>query len=127
MAKEREINFFELLENLLKLGMNGSTFICEKVKLSQEMNELNEALLGIIDELTEIVWRVNCRLKSVRQAVQLERGYSETELAWTDNINKLVISENHARTIARELRVAAYTTSVMKMTEDILVTMACHC
>ena len=87
MPKEREINFFELLENLLKLGMNGLTFIYEKVKLSQEMNELNEALLGIIDELKEIIWRVNCRLKSLRQAVQLERGYSETVLAWTDKKN----------------------------------------
>ena len=41
------------------------------------MNEINEALLEIIEELKDIVWRVNCRLKSVRQAVQLERGYSE--------------------------------------------------
>ena len=87
------------------------------------MNEINQALLEIIDELKEIVWRVNCRLKSVRQVVQLERGYSETVIAWTDKINQLVMSENHAKTIEHELRVAGYTTPVMKMTETNLLMM----
>ena len=63
MAKERDINFFELLEQLVRLGMQGSKFICEKVKQSQEMNEINEALLGGIEDLMEIVWQVNCKLR----------------------------------------------------------------
>ena len=103
--------------------MNGSKFICEKDKLSKELNEINQALLEIIEELKEIVWRVNCRLKSVRQAVQLERGYSETVLPWTDKINQLAISENHAKTIGQELKVVGYTTPVMKMTKTNLLLM----
>ena len=66
MAKEKEINFFELLEQLVKLGLQGSKFICEKVTMSQEMNTINETLLGKIEELKEIVWQVNCKLRSVR-------------------------------------------------------------
>ena len=66
MAKERDINFFELLEQLVRLGMQGSKFICEKVKQSQEMNEINETLLGAIEDLKNIVWQVNCKLRSVR-------------------------------------------------------------
>ena len=36
MSKKREINLFELLEMLLKLGRIGSELICAKFKLSQE-------------------------------------------------------------------------------------------
>ena len=53
MSNEKEINLFELLERLLTLGRNGSELICEKVKLSQELNAINQALLEIIDELKE--------------------------------------------------------------------------
>ena len=74
MTKEKEINFFELLEQMVRLGLQGSKFICEKVKLSQEMNEVNESLLEKIGDLKEIVWQVNCKLKSVREAVQLEKS-----------------------------------------------------
>ena len=71
------------------------------VKQSQEMNEINEALLGRIEDLKEIIWQVNCKLKSVREAVQLEKSYCETVGAWTARINKLVIPENYAKTIGR--------------------------
>ena len=122
MKKEKEINFFELLEQLPRIGLQGSKFICEKVKLSQEMNVINDSPLEKIEDLKEIVWQVNCKLKSVREAVQLEKSYSESVTAWTAKINQLIISENYAKTIGRELRIAGYTTPVMQITENDLVT-----
>ena len=55
--------------------------------MSQEMNTINETLLEKIRELKDIVWMVNCKLKSVRAAVELEKSYSETLAAWTSKIN----------------------------------------
>ena len=52
----------------------------------------------------------------------MEKRYSETVTAWTAKINQLVISENYAKTIRRELRIAGYTTPVMQITENDLVT-----
>ena len=52
----------------------------------------------------------------------MEKSYSETVAAWTAKINKLVIPESYARTIGRELRIAGYTTPVMMITENDLVT-----
>ena len=74
MAEEKEINFFELLEQLVKLGLQGSKFICEKVKLSHEINSIYESLLEKKMTLREIVWQVNCKLKSVRETVQGRKG-----------------------------------------------------
>ena len=45
-TKEKEIDFFQLLEQLAKIGLQSSKFICEKVTMSQEINTINEALLG---------------------------------------------------------------------------------
>ena len=86
------------------------------------MNAINESLLRKIAELKEIIWQVNCKLRLVRAAVELEKSYSETVAAWTAKINKLVIPESYARTIGRELRIAGYTTPVMMITENDLVT-----
>ena len=77
------------------------------------MNEINEALLERIENLKEIVWQVNCKLKSVRETVHLEKSYSKTVAVWTARINKLVIPENYAKKIGRELRIGGYTTPVM--------------
>ena len=85
------------------------------------MNEINLALLERIDELKELGWKVNCKLRSLRQAVKLERDYNEIVLAWTDKINQVVMTENHAKTVEIELRIARYTTPVLKMTETILL------
>ena len=89
--------------------------------MSQEMNAINESLSGRIDEVKEIVWQVNCKLKSVREATQLEKSCSETVTTWTTNINKLVIPESYAKTIGRELRIAGYTTPVMMIAENVFV------
>ena len=35
--KEKEIDFLRLLEQLSRIGLEGSIFICEKVQLNQEM------------------------------------------------------------------------------------------
>jgi len=112
-----------MLEQLAKMGLQGSKFICEKVKMSQEMNLINETLLDKIGELKDIVWMVNCKLKSVRAAVELEKSYSETVATWTLKINELVIPENYAKTIGRELRISGYTPPIIMITEDSLVTM----
>ena len=97
MGKEKEINQFELLERLIKFGRDGSEMICAKFKLSQELNEINQTLLEKIDELKDITWRVNCKFRSVRQAVILEREYSDILLAWTNKINQVVMTENQAK------------------------------
>ena len=123
MSKEKEINQFELLERLITLGRNGTEIICAKVKLSQELNEINQTLLDKIDELKDISWRVNCKLRSVRQAVILEREYSDIVLAWTDKINQVVMTENQAKKVENELKIAGYITPVLKMTETNLLLM----
>ena len=48
---EKEINFFELLEQLVRIELQGAKFICEKVKLSQEMDVVNDSLLEKIEDL----------------------------------------------------------------------------
>ena len=90
------------------MGLEGSKFICEKVKLSQEINEINEKLLDKIGELKDIVWMVNSKLKIAN---------------WTPKINQLVIPENQAKTIGKELKISGYTPTIMMITEDSLVTM----
>ena len=60
--KEKEIDILQLLEQLAKIGLQGSKFICEKVKMSQEMNTINETLMEKIGELKDIVWMVNFKL-----------------------------------------------------------------
>ena len=65
---------------------------------------------------------VNCKLKSVRAAVELEKSYSETIATWASKINELVIPETYARRIGRELRISGYTAPIMMITEDSLVT-----
>ena len=62
---------------------------------------------------------MNCKLKSVRAAVELEKSYSETVAAWTAKINKLVIPESYAKTIGKELRIAGYTAPIMMITEEL--------
>jgi len=64
MGKEKEINFFKLLEELVKIGLQGAKFICEKVKLNQELDIANDLLLETIEELKGIAWQVNTKLKS---------------------------------------------------------------
>ena len=46
-------------------------------------NTINETLMEKIGELKDIVWMVNCKLKSVRAAVELEKSYNETVATWT--------------------------------------------
>ena len=38
------------------------------------MSAINESLLEKIEDLKEIVWQVNCKLKSVRETVQGRKG-----------------------------------------------------
>ena len=66
--EKKEIDFLQLLEQLAKMGLEGSKFICEKVKMCQEMNEINETLLDKIGELKDIVWMVNSKLKSEKNS-----------------------------------------------------------
>ena len=122
-SKEKEINFLRLLEQLSRIGLEGSTFICEKVLLSQEMTEINEALLDKIGELKDIVLMVNSKLKSVRTAVELVRSYSENIAKWTSKINELVISDNQTKSMGKRLKVSGYTSNIVTITEDNLVTM----
>ena len=51
-------------------------------------------------------------MRSVRQAVILEREYSDIVLAWTDKINQVVMTENQAKKGENELR-----TPVLKITK----------
>ena len=58
---------------------------------------------------------MNCILKTVREAVQLVKNYSENVIAWTAKINQLVISENYAKSKQTELKIAGYTGPVMQI------------
>ena len=82
-SKEREIDFLRLLEQLAKIGLEGSTFVIERLMLSQEMTEINDGLLQKIIDLKEIVWMVNSKIRSVRQGVELVRNYSDFISKWT--------------------------------------------
>ena len=95
--KEKEINLFELLDGLAKTGLQGAKFICEKVKLSQEMSTINNLLLESIGELQGIVWQVNTKIKTRIQAVTLAKKYSNTIIAWTKKINEVFLSEDDAK------------------------------
>ena len=55
---------------MVKIGLQGAKFICEKVKLNQEMDKVNDLLLDTFEELKGIVWQVNTKLKTKREAVQ---------------------------------------------------------
>ena len=61
---------------------------------------------------------MNCKLKSVREAV---KNYSENVIGWTAKIHRLVISEDYAKSKLTELGIAGYTTPVMQITENDLV------
>ena len=64
------------------IGLQGAKFICEKMELSQEMDMVvNDSLLHRIEELKGIVWQVNCKLKTVREAVQLVKKYSDNVMS----------------------------------------------
>ena len=54
MKKEKEINVFELLEQLVKAGLQGAMFKCEKARLRQEMDVINDLLLEKIEDLKAI-------------------------------------------------------------------------
>ena len=55
IKKEKEINFFEPLEQLVRIGLQGAKFICEKVKQSQKMDVINDSLLERIEDLKGII------------------------------------------------------------------------
>ena len=64
--EKKEIDFLQLLEQLAKMGLEGSKFICEKVKMCQEMNEINETLLEKIANLNQLEQRLNWKKVTVR-------------------------------------------------------------
>ena len=72
------------------------------------MDMVNDSLLDKIEELKGIVWQVNCKLMTVREAVQLVKKYSDNVIAWTTKINQLVISENYVKSKQMELKIAGY-------------------
>ena len=55
LETERDINFFNVIDGLVMMGLSGSTFIYERVVLIQEMANVNEALLVAVDRLKKIV------------------------------------------------------------------------
>ena len=87
-------DLFELLEGLVKIGLRGAKFNCEKVKFFQEISTINGLLLESIGELPGIVWQVNTK---ILQAVKLVKKYSNTMIAWTKKINEVVLSEDYAK------------------------------
>ena len=87
------------------------------------MTEINKALLDKIGDLKDIVWMVNSKIKSVREGVELVRSYSDSIAKWTSKINELVIPENQAKSMGKNLRISGYTANIVNITEDNLVHM----
>ena len=92
------------------------------MKLSQEIDVVNDSLLDKIEDLKGLVWQVNYKLKTVREAVQLVKNYSDNVIAWKTKINQLVISENYAKSKQMVLKIAGYTGPVMQINENDLAT-----
>ena len=65
LENERNINFFNVIDDLVMMRLSGCTFICEKVVLTQKMANVNETLLGTVDRLKAIVWQVNTKVKNI--------------------------------------------------------------
>ena len=103
--------------------MEGSSFIIERLTLSQEMTDINDGLLGNIIQLKEIVWMVGSKISSVRQALELVRNHSDLIPKWIAKINELVIPEEQAKAINKILKIAGYTANIAFITEDNLVQM----
>ena len=74
LSNEREIYFLKLIEQLDNVGLEGSKFIIEKLRLSKEMTDINDELLGTIGQLKERVWMVGSKIGSVREAVEMVRN-----------------------------------------------------
>ena len=123
LSNEREIDFLKLIEQLANVGLEGSKFIIEKLRLSQEMTDINDELLGTIGQLKEIVWMVGSKIGSVREALAMVRNYSSLIPKWVATINDLVIKEDQAIAVNKILRVAGYTANIGFLDEDKLVTM----
>ena len=73
--KERDINFYLLLENLINYGLRGADFICQKIAVYYDLVKASEDLQTNIVELGNIVSKVNTRCKTKRDAVNLVKLY----------------------------------------------------
>ena len=75
LENELDINFFNVVDGLVVNGLAGSSCICYRVVLTQEMANINDALLGTVNRLKTIVWQVNTMMKNKRDAVLLFKEY----------------------------------------------------
>ena len=65
---ERDIDFYQLLSNLIKMGLRGAEFICKKIDVYYELLDISDKLITNITDLESIVSEVNTRRKTKRDA-----------------------------------------------------------
>ena len=118
---ERAINFFNVVDSLVVMGLTGSTFSCNIVVLTQEMAYINGNLLEIVNHLKTIVWQVNTMQKNKRDAVLLMREYGNAMNAWKNKINQDVITKEEEKRKNTELKIAGYCNPILEMEEEELV------
>ena len=95
--KEKEIDFYLLLDNLIDLGIKGAEFICKKIDAYYELLDVPENLHDNIDDLEHIVSKVNTRRKTKRDAKILVSNYTTNVALWNTTINKAVIQSNRSK------------------------------
>ena len=84
--KKRDINFYQLLENLINLGLKGADFICKRIEAYYDLVNASEDLQTNINDLGQIVSKVNTRRKTKRDAVNLVKNYSSSIAMWNNTI-----------------------------------------
>ena len=88
------------------MGLSGSKFICETVVLTQEIANINEALILTVEHLKNIVWQVNTKVKDRREAIPLSRDYTKAVKAWLIKINQVVMTKEQGKRRKSELKIA---------------------
>ena len=96
------------MENLINLGLKGADFICKKIEAYYELVNASDDLQTNINDLRQIVSKINTRRKTKRDAVNLVKKYSSSIATWNKTINKLVMDEKLIPEMGPLLKLAGY-------------------
>ena len=106
--KEKDIDFYQLLPNLIEMGLRGAEFICKKIDVYYELLDVSDKLLANIEDLEHIVSKVNTRRKTKRDAKVLVRNSTTNVYLWNSIINRAVIDVKMVPELTPLLKLAGY-------------------
>ena len=121
--KEKDIDFYQLLPNLIEMGLRGAECICKKIDVYYEFLDVSDKLLANIEDLEHMVSKVNTRRKTRRDAKVLVRNYTTNISLWNSIINRAVIDVKMVPEITPLLKLAGYSGFIKPLNENDLYTM----